>query len=389
MQPTDIAVRPAGNVATVRQEFGATELTAQHETAAAAVAAREQAAVQARYIMAIQRPRNIEQFRKRIIDFCLKPEFAKKVEYAKPVGKKWNPRTGQEEEQFVTGPSIRFIEAALQCFGNVLPQTATVFDNPLARICRASVTDLENNITYEAEVVISKTVERKGFEKGKKGSGQWEPPKGRVVISERLNSWGEPTYLVVATEDEIQSKQNSLLSKAIRTNGQRLLPWDIVDECLRTARQTVADKDAKDPDAAKREILDYFASIGVEPIDIEALTGYSVAKPLQPKQIAELRSIWKAVSNGEVTWAELMASREQTGSEELQNEVRDRKLEEAKRAIDNATTKPPVETAPPVSETKQAEPETKEQKPETKEQPADEATPKSSRPLFGHGPRSK
>lgn len=325
---TEISVRQSGSEL-VRQEFGATEMQQVHETAAAAVAAREQAAVQARYIMAMQRPRNVEQFRKRLMDMCLKPEFAKKAEYAKPVGKKWNAAKGVEEEQFIYGPSIRFVEAALQAYGNVLPQTATVFDNPMARISRVSVTDLEANITYEAEVVIAKTVERKGFEKGKRGSGQWEPPKGRVVISERVNSYGDPTYVVVATNDEIMSKQNALLSKALRTNALRLLPPDVVEEAIRLARQTVANKDAQDPDAAKREILDYFATQGVEPVDIEAYLGKSISKPLLPAEIARLRSIYKAVSSGETTWEEIMAAKEDSGSEELAKETRERLIREA------------------------------------------------------------
>ena len=50
MQPTE------SKALAISQEFGTQELTIRGETAASAVAAREQAAIQARYIMAIQRP---------------------------------------------------------------------------------------------------------------------------------------------------------------------------------------------------------------------------------------------------------------------------------------------------------------------------------------------
>jgi len=330
METQELAVRQNSNIAATRQEFGATEIQMGHETAASAVAAREAAAVQARYVMAMQRPRNVEQCRSRLLNMCLKPGFATKVEYAKPAGKKWV--NGKEEAQFITGASIRFVETALQCFGNVLPQTATVFDGPRARICRVSVTDLEVNITYEMEVLIEKTVERKGYEKPK-GSGKYEPPQGREIIAERLNSYGEPVFIVVATDDEITLKQNSAISKALRTQGLRILPWDIVDEAILTARQTMRDRDAKDPDAAKRELLDYFAALGVEPVDIESYLSKSISKPLLPAEIAALRKVYAAIRDGEATWADIMAQKDPEGSDELQAEIAKRKAAEYAAAV--------------------------------------------------------
>ena len=322
----EITVRPAGMV---RQEFDAIETTHHSETAAAAVAAREQALVQAKFLVALKRPRDIEQFRVRLESECKRPSFAKLVKYSRPAGKKLVD--GKWVEEKAEGPTIRFVETALQCFTNVDTSTTVVFEHPQFRMVRAAVLDLERNICYTSDIVISKQVERKGFENRK--TGVLEPPKGREVISKRTNSVGEEVYTVLATDDETTTKQNALQSKNIRTNGLRLLPRDIVDHCMAIAAETVAKKDAQDPDAAKREIIDHFVNdIGVQPVDLAAFLGHSLDRPFLPAEIATLRGVYAAIKDG-ATWQEILESKEDTGSEELQKEVRDRKVAEAQAAI--------------------------------------------------------
>ena len=61
----------------VTQEFGSTSSSlAVVETASAAVAAQSKAMVEARYIMAMQRPRNWDQVRQDLIKECRRPSFA-------------------------------------------------------------------------------------------------------------------------------------------------------------------------------------------------------------------------------------------------------------------------------------------------------------------------
>lgn len=312
-EQTAIVRQDAGVV--MRQEFGASQQTALAETAATAVAAREQAAVQARYIVALQRPRDMDAFRVAILRECKRPGFAVKARYSVP-------RAGK----FITGPSIRFIEAAMRCFTNVYPEVATVYDSPAMRICRVSVTDLESNVTYTTEVQINKTVERRG----KKGrNGENVPPEGRTVVMERVNSEGEVVYVVLATDEELLSKQNSLISKAIRTNSQRLLPGDIVDECMDHVVETQRAKDSEDPDAAKRKIMDAFDELGISPSDVSAFLGRR-AEVLQPKELVELRAAYTAIKEGSATWNEIMDARGVTGSEQSQSEVLAAKLAAAR-----------------------------------------------------------
>jgi hypothetical protein len=136
---------------TTRQEFGAQQTTtALVETASTAVAAQAKAMVEARYIMAMQRPRNWDQVRQDIVRECKRPSFAhnKSAYYRKPIG------------QGVEGLGIRFVEVALRCMTNVLVETTMIFEDDAKEVHRVAVTDLESNLTYPLDVRVSKTVER-------------------------------------------------------------------------------------------------------------------------------------------------------------------------------------------------------------------------------------
>jgi hypothetical protein len=341
-QANELTVR-AGEV--VRHDFAGTEVEVRGETASAAVAAREAAAIQARYVVAMRNPRNIDMFRDRLLHECKRPGFAAKAEYERPVGKekkgdRWVDKTAK-------GPSIRFIEAALRCFGNVYPEVAVVYDSAALRICRASVTDLESNVTYTAEIAIDKQVEKRGS--GRDGK---EPPKGRDVISSRLNSSGELTFLVSATSDEVLVKQAALQSKAIRTLGQRLLPYDIVEEAILLTRKTVADQDAKDPDEAKRRVLDAFSELSVTAADLMEYLGHATDK-ITPAELTELRGIYTSIREGEASWTEIMAAKDPGGSKEAAEEVAKQKLAGLGRKKDQpapTTTEAPKQEQPQSTE---------------------------------------
>lgn len=254
------------------------------ETAATAVAAQAKALVEARYTVAIRRPRDFDQVRQNLLKECRRPSFAAVARYRKPIGKG------------VEGPSIRFAEAAIRCMTNITVETMTVYDDREKRIVRVAVTDLESNVPYSIDVTIEKTVERRKVK------------EGDVVIRSRQNSYGETVHLIEATEDDILNKQNALISKAIRTQGMRHIPGDLVDECTSIIKETLKNADAKDPDAAKRRLFDAFADIGVSAESIKRYLGHE-ATTLSPKELDELRTLYAGVRDGETTWKEVMENR--------------------------------------------------------------------------------
>jgi hypothetical protein len=258
-----------------------TALAKVSETASTAMAAQSKAIIESRYIMAERHPRDFDVVREKLLKDCNRPSFAMVAIYNKPIGKG------------VTGPSIRFAEAALRAMGNVDISTQTVFDDEERRIVRVSVTDLEANVPYSQDVTITKTVERRKIQ------------AGETFIRTRLNSFGDKLFIIQGTDDDILNKQGALISKAIRTLGLRVIPGDLIDEAMAEVRATQCRKDAEDPDAAKRKIFDSFAEQGVTAEQLKEYLGHAGAT-LNPKELAELRGLFAALRDGETSWREIM-----------------------------------------------------------------------------------
>jgi hypothetical protein len=274
---------------TRREEFGAVTETASAETASSAVAAQATAEVQARYVMALRRPRDLDVFRQNLLKDCERPGFAILAEYAKPIG-----------GGHVKGPSIRFVENALRRYTNALVETPVTFDAPGTRVVRVKVTDLETNYAQFKDVSVQKAVERR--------EPRPTPSNPLGYISVRKNTNGQNTYLVEATDDEILSRENALISKAMRNVGLKILPADIVEEAMVKCRETRAKADKADPDAARKKLIDAFAAVHVTAADLKTYAGGDLAG-LSPSQLDELRAIYTAVKDGEVSWRDVMEAK--------------------------------------------------------------------------------
>lgn len=251
------------------------------ENAAVAMAAQQKAIVEARYKMALARPRDLDMVRQAMLKDARRPSFANVAIYHKPVGKG------------IEGPSIRFVEAAIRNMTNILTETATVSEDDERRVIRVAVSDLETNTYFSQDVTVTKTVERAKL------------PMGEKPIRVRTNSYGKPVYILHGTDDDILNKQNALISKAVRTLGLRLIPGDLVDEALYYVRQTMAQQDAQNPDAAKNRLVDAFAQLGVAVDMLKDYVGHELSA-LDPNELQTLRAIYSAIRDGETTWKAVM-----------------------------------------------------------------------------------
>lgn len=275
-----------GGALSVRQDFsGSTHQLAVSETASALVAAQAKAAVEARYIMAMQRPRNWDQVRQDILRECRRPSFAhnKSTLYRKPIGRG------------VEGLGVRFVETALRCMTNVLIESSMIYEDAQKEIHRVSVTDLEANITYPQDVLMLRTVERS------------KPEDDGSYFSMRMNSYNKPVFTVRATEDDLLNKRAALISKAVRTLGLRVIPGDLQDEAEQIIRRIRRDEAAADPDAARKSIIDAFAGINVKAADLARYVGHDIAT-CSPAELVDLRGLYGAIRDGETTWSAAMAS---------------------------------------------------------------------------------
>jgi hypothetical protein len=222
------------------------------------------------------------------------------VEYNKPIGKG------------VRGASIRFAELALREWANVDSDIYVVYEDDQVRRIKVRVLDAQTNMAFGKEVTIQKTVERRNA-------------ADRQVVGERTNSTGQKVYIVLATDDELTNKENALISKALRTEGLRLIPQDLVDEAIETARGTMANIDAQDPQAAKNKIIDAFAGLNVLPAELEKYLGHGL-DTVSPSELQGLRAVYATIREGESSWSDYLdqGSRTEIKTEAKLQDLKDR-----------------------------------------------------------------
>ena len=272
-----------------RKDFGGQESTAMVETASTAIAAKVKAEVEARYIMALRRPRDWDNVRDAVMKLCARPHFADMARYHKPIG------------DGIEGPSIRFVEAVLQEMGNAETEAITLYDDAEKRVIQVVAIDLERNVRHASTLTVSKTVERR-------------KPTGEV-LSQRRNARGDVLYICAATDDDVMNKQNSLISKAVRTCGLRLIPAWLTDEAQARVVAVQKDKTAKDPEGERSKIADAFSAMGVPPSELKEYLDHDFGS-CSPAELAHLKVIYATVRDGESTWPEIIAhKRAQRGGE--------------------------------------------------------------------------
>lgn len=290
------------------------------QTVSAALEAQVRAQVQARYTLAISKPRDLDQVRQRILKECRRPGFAEVAMYSKPVGR-----------SKIEGLSIRFAEMAQRNMTNIAADSMVIYEDRTQRIVRVTVTDVEANVPLSVDVTVSKTVERSSH-------------NDREVLGTRQNSSGRTTYIVACTDDELLVKQNALLSKAKRNLILALLPGDIADEAKQVAIETQRDRDKQDPDTQRRRVFDAFAEIGITPPEIKEYLGREAGSADLP----ELRGLYQALKQGEIRWRDLMdEKRDGEKGEETSKLQKALAAQEAKKPKPAPAAAP---SAPPESE---------------------------------------
>lgn len=273
----------------VKEEFGARSMVRTPETASAALIAKAQAEVNALYVMALQRPRDFDVVRKKILDECRRPLFAERAIYSLPRGDKPGRITGKPNR--VEGLTVRFAETAIRLATNIRQQTQTTYDDEFKRIVNVSATDLEANVPYSRDIIVEKTVERRKLR------------DGQVALGKRLNSAGEEVFIVGCTDDELLQKEGALVSRVFRTLALRLIPADIIEEAEQVLASTKKDTRATDPTAARKRLLDSFAALGVPVDQLKAYVGHD-CEHLNDDEREDLWALYSAIKEGEISWAE-------------------------------------------------------------------------------------
>jgi len=167
------AQKAAERNSVTRQDATGTSIERRAETAAAAVAANAEAMAKARFFVAMQRPRDLDVVREKLLEASALPDFAEEATWTL---KRWNSTKKREEP--IHGFTVRFAECARQLLGNTDVDTLVLYDDEEKVIAQVIVTDLESNTTERAPVVVRKRKERRRLR------------AGQEVISQRQNSEG-------------------------------------------------------------------------------------------------------------------------------------------------------------------------------------------------------
>jgi len=264
------------------------------------------ARIQSAYTMALRNPRDnrIEMIRQNVLRECQRPSFCAPDEakygsslaiYAVPRGKV--QVNGKWVDNLIQGPTIRFAEMLLREWGFLSIEVNPMGETDDYKLLQVVCTDYQS-CNFTSEIVnVPKSIERKKLRDGDE------------LISQRTNSYGDPVYLVWATDDEIAMKTNALVSKARRNLILQAVPGWLIEEAIVKVRETARQKDAADPDAAKRKLFDAFATVGVSAQQLSEFVGHGNA--LSPAELEDLRGYFSGIKEGYTTWAAIIAAKEE------------------------------------------------------------------------------
>ncbi len=335
---------PRANNQLVRRQFDG--ITMAHEgPATQALIAKETASIQARWIMALRRPRQIDQVRQDLIAECRRPGFAEKAIYSVPRG-----------DGTIRGLTIRFAEVAMRCMTNMSAEAVTIFDTDTERLIRITVTDFESNATWLRDVTVRKTIERKHLK------------RGQTAIRSRVNSYGDTVHIVDATEDDVATKEGSAISKASRTAILRLIPGDLRDEMFKLCETLMQDKARKDPDGERKKVMDAFAQLNVKPTQLEEWLGHPLAQ-ITPAELVELQQLYRSLREGEIDWREAM-----DGAEEMRERAKVAGKAQAKAAAAAPAAPAAANGAAPASSPATNAPKEKPPEKQADKQPSEKPT---------------
>jgi hypothetical protein len=275
------------------------------------------ARIQSAYQVALARPRQIEVVRQEVLRECQRPSFCTPDEtkngsslaiYRVPRGSV-KQADGSWVNNNIEGPTIRFAEMLLRSWRYLSIEVNPMGEDDKQRLLQVICTDYQScNFTSEI-VAVPKTVERK------------KAKAGDEIVSQRTNTYGDPVYLVKATDDELAMRTNALISKARRNLILQAVPGWLIEEGVEMVRTTARTKDAQDPDAAKRKLFDAYAAVGVTAAQLVEYLGHT--NVLSPTELEDLRGYYSGIKDGFTTWAAVVASKEganedKSGAEQLE-----------------------------------------------------------------------
>lgn len=206
---------------------------------------------------------------------CKRPRFAEQAVYAFPRGK-----------SVVKGPSVNLAREAARCWGNIKYGLSIIQDDKGTRKIRGWAWDLQTNTKIESEDSFAKKIQRR--------------TRGQTVY-------------VDADERELRELTNRRGAICVRNCLLQLVPRDIIEEAIDQCEATVQSGIDSDPKTALKKIVAAFDQIGVTADMLAEYLGHPVGQS-SPNEIADLRTVWKSISDGNSNFQEYIKPPETEGT---------------------------------------------------------------------------
>ena len=252
------------------------EETGELAVSGAAAAARYE--IESAIIISRKLPRNEDMAFQKLMKATDRTSFAEGAAYS-------FPRGGAKVE----GPSINLAREAARVWGNIRYGLEIVRDDEESRQIKGWAWDLETNVKTTAEDDFKKLIFRKN--KDGKDGGIWIKPDERDLR-------------------ELTFRSGAILMRNCLLN---LLPKDLIEDALTRCRETLKKGAEKDPEAARKRLILAFSELNVTPDRLEEYLGHKLAES-SPAEIAELRTIYQSIKDGNSTWNEYL-NKEKSGPE--------------------------------------------------------------------------
>lgn len=249
-------------------EETALSITTTESTELAISSAQEiaRAEIESSIIIARKFPRDQSQAFANLMLSCKRPSFADGVEYS-------FPRGGSQ----ITGPSVKVAREAARVWGNIRHGLQIVREDEDNRQIRGFAWDLETNTKVEAEMEFKK------------------------LIFRRKDGWVKPDERDLR---ELTNKHGAIL---VRNCLLQVLPPDLIEDACHESRATMQNRDAEDPEGARKRLIMAFGSLNINPKMLSKYLGHPVDE-LQPDGVEELRGIYASIKDGNSKWADYVKS---------------------------------------------------------------------------------
>lgn len=259
----------------VTEETGLSTRTEQSfELAQTSAAAAAQFEIQSAIIIARRFPRNEDQAFEKLMRACKRLSFAEDAAYAFPRG-----------GETVEGPSVNLAREAARVWGNIRHGLDVIRDDETSRQIRGWAWDLETNTKVSAEDEFAKLIYRK--------KGGWQKPDERDLR-------------------ELTNRRGAIL---VRNCILQVLPKDLIEDALHRSKETIREGAASDPETTRKRLILAFSELNVTPDMIEHALGHPIAQ-CSPKELADLRTVYKSIADGNSTWAEYIGTNGKDNGEE-------------------------------------------------------------------------